>query len=123
MNEIRHCDVTTMQAVYMDCCLPDYFNGNTSGAHEILAVPVSSTTTYREAREAIDTEFHASSGWFDQVAGSGGMLDDALVALFKPSINHMDDVADFVNGIEPVDDDDNDTAETVYLYIGLIGEE
>jgi len=108
-----------MQAVYLDCCLSDYFCG--SGAHEILAVPVSSTTTYREAREAIDTEFHASSGWFDDVAGSGGMLDDALRNMFAPSINHMDDVADFVSYIEP--DSDDDTAECVYLYIGLIGEE
>ena len=116
MNDIRPCDVESVNAEYLDCCLPDYFNG--SAANEVLAVPMYANITYKEAREAAKDEFHASSGYFDEVAGSGGMVEDALTALFSIPKN-IDAPADFAQYIE---EDEDGEGDTVYLYIALNAE-
>ena len=79
--EIRKGDVTSIRAEYLDCCLSDYFQG--SDTDEILAVPVWHGITYREAYEACKDEFHASSGYFDDVIGSSTLAEEALHALFS----------------------------------------
>ena len=114
MNNIRACDVTAIEANYLDCCLPDYFQG--SRAEEVLAVPVHSKITYKEAYEACKDEFHAASGWFDNVAGSGTLAEEALHSLFS-GIADVNEIADFVDGIE-----DDEDGESCYLYIGLFAE-
>lgn len=115
---MRTCDVTAIYAEYIDCCLPGYFLGNTD-AEEVLAVPVWAGITYREAYEAAKEEFHASSGYFDDVAGSGTLAEDALHALFASMLAEDTDApADFAAGI----DQDGDDGEAVYLYIGLHAE-
>ena len=117
MNQsIRTCDVTSINANYLDCCLSDYFQG--SNADEVLAVPVWHNITYKEAYEACKDEFHASSGYFDDVAGSGSMAEEALHALFS-GIADVNQVADFAKYIDPDEDGEN---ESVYLYIGLNAE-
>lgn len=114
----RPCDVTGITAEYLDCCLPDYSPG--SNAHEVLAVPMWAGITYREAYDACKDEFHAASGYFDDVAGSGSMAEDALHAMFALMLAEQPDApADFARYIEP---DDDGTGETVYLYIGLFAE-
>ncbi len=121
MNDIRQCDVTSIEAVYLDCCLCDYFAG--SNVEEILAIPAYYGMTYKQAYDAAIEEFHASSGWFDMVDGSGTLAEEAIHGLFAVMLateESADMVADFTSYIEPVDDDD--TAETVYLYIGLRAE-
>jgi hypothetical protein len=117
MNDIRECDVESVNAVYLDCCLSDYFQG--SGAHEVLAVPMWADITYKEAYEAAKDEFHNASGWFDGVAGSGSMVEDALHSMFS-GIEDVNAKADFAKYIE--DDDGSDCCESVYLYIGLFAE-
>lgn len=119
MNDYpKQCDVTSIRAIYRDCCLPGYFQG--SSAPETLAIPVWHAITWKEAYEAAKDEFHTSSGWFDDVAGSGGMAEDALHALFASMlIEHPDQIADFAKYIEP---DPDGISESVYLYIDLIPE-
>ena len=115
-NEIRQCDVTSIRAEYLDCCLSGYFQG--SNAEEVLAVPVWANITYKEAYEASKDEFHNASGWFDNVAGSGTDAEEALHAMFS-GIEDVNALADFAKYIE---EDENDDSETVYLYIGLFAE-
>ena len=115
---IRPCDVTAINAEYLDCCLPDYFQG--SSADEVLAIPVWHNITMREAYEATKDEFHAASGYFDEVSGSGTMAEDAIHALFAAFIaEDTDKPADFAKYIEP---DSDGAHETVYLYIALNAE-
>jgi hypothetical protein len=116
MEDIRACDVTSVEARYHDCCLSDYFQG--SHAQEVLAVPVHAEMTYKEAYEACKDEFHASSGWYDSVAGSGTLVEEALHSMFS-GIEDVNAVADFVNYVE---DSDNEDSECCYLYIGLFAE-
>ncbi len=117
-NNIRACDVTSINARYLDCCLPDFFYGG--DAEEVLAVPMWSGVTYREAYEAAKDEFHASSGWFDDVSGSGTMAEEAIHAMFaRMLIENPDKPADFAQYIEK---DETGDGETVYLYIGLYAE-
>ena len=113
-KQIRTCDVTDMTATYLDCCLPDYFQG--SDADEILAVPMRENITFKEAYEECKDTFHDSNGYFDYVAGSGDMAENALHALFS-GIEDINKVADFAKYIEDCED-----CETVYLYIGLNAE-
>ncbi len=110
---IKQCDVTSIEARYIDCCLSDYFLG--SNAEEVLAVPMYAGITFKEAHEACKEEFHNSSGWFDDVAGSGALAEDALALLFS-GITDTSQPADFAKYIEEDEDDDG---YTVYLYIGL----
>lgn len=114
----RPCDVTSIRAEYLDCCLSDYFRG--SHAEEVLAVPVHAGITYREAyKESIDT-FHTSCGYFDDVAGSGSDAETALHGLFASVLaEDTDQPADFAKYIEP---DPDGIHDTVYLYIGLFAE-
>ena len=107
-------EVGSIDAVYLDCCLSDYFQG--ADCYEILAVPVWHEITWREAYEQCKLEFHSASGYFDNVAGSGGMAEEAIHALFATLLaEDTDTVADFAKYIEP----DTDDSESVYLYIGL----
>lgn len=111
----RPCDVTGATATYLDCCLPDYFQGGDYA--EILAVPMWHGVTYREAYEAAKDEFHASSGYFDNVSGSGTLVETALHGLFAAMLaEDTDKPADFARYIEP---DQEGSGETVYLYIGI----
>ena len=114
-TDIRKCDVTSINALYHDCCLSDYFQG--SDADEVLAVPVWHNMTNREALESCKESFNSNIGYFDDVAGSGGMADSALNTLF----DHVgiDEVADFVKYIEPDETEEN---ESCYLYVGLYAE-
>ena len=117
-NEVRECDVTSVEARYLDCCLPDYFQG--SNAEEVIAVPVWANITYVEAYEATKREFHEASGWYDGVAGSGTLVDEALHAMFASVLaEDTDKPADFAKYIE---EGDGDTCETCYLYVGLFAE-
>lgn len=109
--------VTGIEARYLDCCLCDYFQG--SSAEEVLAIPVFHDTTYKQAYDAAKDVAYDQSGFFDDIEDSGTMLDSAIHALFS-GIEDVNAVADFVKYIEPVDDDD--CAESVYLYIGLFAE-
>ena len=68
-EQIRPCDVESIRAEYIDCCLPCYFVG--SNADEVLSVPVWHGITYREAYQESKDQFHMSSGYFDYVDGSG----------------------------------------------------
>jgi len=108
--EIRPCDVTSVTAEYLDCCLPDYFQG--SAAQEVLAVPVSAGITYKEAYNAAKDEFHHASGWYDQVDGSGTLVEDALHSMFS-GIADINEPADFAKYIE---------GDECYLYIALRAE-
>ena len=115
-NEVRECDVTRVEARYLDCCLPDYFQG--SNAEEVIAVPVWANITYGEAYDQCKNEFHTSSGWFDGVAGSGTLVEEALHAMFVCMLaEDTDKPADFAKYIE-----DDDEGDTVYLYVGLFAE-
>lgn len=111
---IRACDVTSIEAQYLDCCLCDYFQG--SNAEEVLAVPMWADITFKEAYEAAKDEFHAASGWFDYVAGNGTMAEEALHSLFS-GLEDINAPADFAKYIE-----DDEDGETVYLYIALRAE-
>lgn len=113
---MRTCDVNFVVALYHDCCLPEYFAG--SEAEEVLAVPVWRNMTYREALSGARDTFHASSGYFDSVSGSGTLVEKALEELFTGVV--LDEPADFTTDL-PENSEDN---ESVYLYIGLwAGEE
>lgn len=114
--------VSSVTAHYLDCCVSDHFQG--SDYPELLAVPVHYGMTYKEAYEAAKNEFHASSGWFDDVSGSGTLVEDALRNLFGATIvGDVNAEADFVRHLEaPKTDEDAepiDAGETVHLYIGL----
>ena len=116
-NNIRSCDVISVTAEYLDCCLCDYFQG--SNADEVLCVPMHAGITYKEAYEASKDEFHNASGWFDNVSGSGTLVEEALHALFS-GIEDPNKPADFAQYIE---DDDDENGDTVYLYIALHAED
>lgn len=110
-------DVT---ALYLDCCLPDYFQG--SAAEEVLAVPVSHDTTYAQALEALAEEWRSSDGYFSRYGEVVGVdIDqigvDALRSMFAVICeDRLNDVADFVRYVEPAGDD----APSAYLYVGMM---
>jgi len=107
-------NVSEIQANYIDCCTPDYFNG--CRCYELLSIPVYANITYQETYDDLLDEFNSTSGYFDSVAGSAGMLEDALKEMFS-DIKNMSDIADFSKGIEDNENDNN--GATVYLYIAL----
>lgn len=113
---MRTCDVTSVRAEYLDCCLPDYFCG--SSAQEVLAVPMRPHITYKEAYDEAKDNFHTSSGYFDDVSGSGTLVEEALHSMFS-GIEDVNKEADFAKYIEESEDD---CCESVYLYIGLFAE-
>ncbi len=106
---IRPCNVTGIEARYIDCCLSDYFLG--SDAEEVLAVPVHAGMTCKQAYEACKDEVHASSGWVDDV--DVALAEDALALLFS-GMGDSSQPADFAKHIEEDED-----GYTLYLYIGL----
>lgn len=108
-------------ALYLDCCLPDYFQG--SAAEEVLAVPVSHNTTYAQALRALADEWrNTTDGYFSRYGEVvGADIDqlgvDALRSLFAVICeDQLNDVADFALNIEPAGDD----APSVYLYVGMM---
>ena len=113
---IRECDVTSVEARYLDCCLSDYFQG--CDCEEVLAVPVWANMTYKEAYDSCKEEFHSASGWFDSVDGSGTLVEEALHTMFS-GIEDVNAVADFVKYVEETDEED---CECCYLYVGLFAE-
>jgi hypothetical protein len=114
-DTMRECDVTSVDAQYLDCCLSDYFQG--CNAEEVLAVPMYANITYKEAYEACKEEFHQASGWFDGVSGSGTLVEEALHSMFS-GVADVDAIADFAKYIE----EEEDQFDTCYLYIGLFAE-
>ena len=114
MNDlnIQDWNVGGITASYIDCCLPDYFNG--CDCYELLAIPVHANITYKETYDALIEEFNTSSGYFDGVSGSAGLLEEALNEMFS-TIKDMSEKADFAKYIE----DDNENENSVYLYIAL----
>ncbi len=123
---IRPCDVTSIEARYIDCCFvgSGYVLGS-SDAEEVLAVPMHAGITYKEAYEACKEEFHNSSGWFDGVNGSGALAQDALHALFSVLMIHhgSDDSSQPAGFAKYIEEEDDDNGYTVYLYIGLHAED
>lgn len=112
------CNVTAIQAEYLDCCLSDYFQGYSG--EEVLAVPVWAGITYSEAYSEAKQTFHEQSGYFDDVPDAGNMGDNAIYALFASMlIDNPDKLADFAQYIEKTDDD---CVPDIYLYIGLRAE-
>ena len=106
--------MTTLRAEYLDCCLPDYFQG--SGADEVLAVPVWSNMTYSDAQSALQDEWRSGGdSHLDNIEGIDSIGSKAINELFE-SVSGSD-VADFVRYVEPADDDD--CCETVHLYVGI----
>jgi len=47
---------------YLDCCLPDYFQGS---SNPVIAVPVDGNTTYQDLKEAIELEYNSSDEYPD----------------------------------------------------------
>ncbi len=116
---IKPCDVASIHARYLDCCLPCYFQG--SDAEEVLAIPIWKEMTYREAYEAAKEEFHAQDGYFSDIENCGEMAETALHSLFASMLaEDTDEPADFAQYAPSIDDDEQD--ESVYLYIGLFAE-
>ncbi len=105
--------MTEISIDYLDVCLPDYFQGFSG---EVLAVPVTHETTYRELRELLRDEYNSLCGPEYENFG------DALDAIFSNIVNgswhktSMDSVNDF--GLVKVDLED-DTIESVYAYFGI----
>lgn len=120
-NLPRKCDVTGINARYLDCCLPDYLSGH-YGAAEILAIPMHRGITYRDACESAKDTFHNCDPGFFDMANAGTMGENALHALFASLVagsshGDIDKPCDFAKYIEA----DDDTGE-VQLYIGLYPE-
>jgi hypothetical protein len=99
-----------ISAIYLDCCLPDYFAGSNS---EVLAVPMHYCITYREALEACKETFQSSDVELD-TQDVLTALDDLFALVMATD---ADKPADFARYIEPTEDDDD--GDTVYLYVGL----
>lgn len=103
--------MTTISIDYLDVCLPDYFQGF---AGEVIAVPVTHETTYRELKTGIKDEYDSVCGPEYENFG------DALDAIFSNIANgswhktSMDSVNDF--GLCATDHDDD---PTVYAYFGI----
>lgn len=81
MKDIRPCDVTHVKAKYLYYGPVDYFQG--SDAEEVISIYAPEGTTNAQVLDALIAEFHNSSGWFDNVAGSGGLVEAALNDLMK----------------------------------------
>ena len=98
---------------YLDVCLPDYFQGFSG---DVLAVPVTHETTYRELRELIRDEYNSLCG--PEYVNFEKALDDIFVSIYSGAWHKtsMDSVCDF--GLETVDLGD-DTIDSVYAYFGV----
>lgn len=118
MNDIHPNAVTAVTARVLDICTPDCFLGcgRSSGCYEVLAVHVDRPLSWRDLYRRAVAEFHASSGWFDDVAGSGTLVEDAMRNIFGASA--VGDVEEIAPMTRCADCDDED-AEMVYCYIGL----
>lgn len=114
MSETRPCDVQGIRVHIIDVCLPDYFGAHCA-APEIVAVPLWKDMTYKEIYDEINTYFNSTEGWYSQVAGSAGMLEEGIKEMYEMVGVTDENIAEFTR-------DFSDTAvdgETVYLYIGL----
>jgi hypothetical protein len=119
--EISPSDVIAIDAQYLDCCLPGYFQG--TDAQEVLAIPVDNTITYREAYEACKEEFHAQSGFFDDVEDCGNMVLEALHCMFAEMLaEDTDKPMDCVKYAPSPEEYEEDCGDMVYLYVGLFAE-
>lgn len=117
MQDIRQCDVTSINAQLHDVCFPDYFQG--SSAQEVLAIPVHKGMTRDEFHEAAKDDFHAQTGWFD-MAGAGTMGEDAIrgLVLCMEAGGEFEQSFPYCQPLEEMGDCD----ETCYAYVGLFAE-
>lgn len=63
-----------MNVVYLDCCLPDYFNGFSG---DVLAVPVTNKTTLLELKQALSVVYWSSLYDFNITMSDFGGLTSA----------------------------------------------
>ena len=103
--------MTKISIDYLDVCLPDYFQGF---AGEVLAVPVTHETTYRELRELLRDEYNSLCG--PEYENFEQALDDIFVNIYSGAFHKtsMDSVNDF--GLCAVD---HDNENSVYAYFGI----
>jgi len=99
---------------YLDHCLPDYFQGS---SEEVIAVPVENTTTFRELRDDIKSEYNSYDG------KDYADFDAALQKLFDGICNgvwhgqSMDSPA--FPDIEPYGDDPEEDVTLIYAYFSI----
>lgn len=101
------------QIVYLDCCLSDYFQGF-SGV--VLCTPVEHDSTWKEIREGIENDSNNSDFGIEDWEG----FETALNQCFEPVEDKMDSVADICRYIEPLTEEERETAPSVYAYFGIV---
>jgi len=96
-----------MRLIYLETCLPDYFQGHSG---HVYAVPITNDSTYKTVMrdlmaEISDKEIQdAQESDYDAITESARKIFSAC---------NMDDV--FQKLLDPYDD-----SETVYAYFGVI---
>lgn len=131
MTTIDPKEVTGINAVYLDCCLPCYFTG--SNADEVLCIPVWKEITYQDIRDSLFHEFFISNEnpELDKISGLEKMINIALddfllhIRTFQnlsgySHINTMEERADFAQYASSFYEADD--GDSVCLYIGLFAE-
>ena len=105
--------MTKISIDYLDVCLPDYFQGFSG---EVLAVPVTHETTYRELRELLRDDYNSLCG--PEYENFEQALDDIFVNIYSGAFHKtsMDSVA--FDDLVKVDLED-DTIESIYAYFGI----
>lgn len=98
-----------MNLVYLDTCLPDYFQGFSG---HVYAVPVSHDSTYKTVMADLSQAINA-----EEIYGA----DDSLYQEIGESLEFLfgcvpDKDAIFNPNMEPYSDD---SQETVYAYFGV----
>lgn len=99
------------KVLYLDTCIPPYFQGFPAGAGEVLAVPVDRHTTHNELRQRLYEEYNAGAD--GELEGFSEALDKLFLHVIKEG--RMDEPFTAAAGVEPSADGD-----TVYAYFAAV---
>ena len=99
-----------MKLKYLDRCLPDYFQGSSL---PVMALPIDSTTTYTDLRDAIIEDYNTDSGLYPDDLPIEKMANDLFSSVWSGAWHGVSMNTAIDNTLE-----DNDS-DSVYVYLAI----
>jgi hypothetical protein len=104
-----------MEAIYLDTCLPDYFQGF---GGDVICTPVDGESTNQDVLDGLLSDLQSGPRWDNDANTdwSDAQWDAAEQSIREMFADVKDMTALFDSSLEESDDD---MGEMVYVYVGL----